>query len=132
MTPLKFSSIFYLSFFFETLSNFFFREINQAYDVLNNPEVRSSYDEYLKNPDKGDVYHYYNWYKAAYMPTIDPRIVVSAILLAFSILQYVIRKGMYEHAISCIEKTSKFKTALNAKHEEEKKTRVWIFIGIIS
>ena len=105
------------------------REINQAYDVLNNPEVRASYDEYLENPDKGDAYHYYNWYKATYMPKLDPRIVVSAIVLAFSVLQYVIRKGMYEHAVSCIERTSKFKTALNARYEEEKRQRVFLDCG---
>lgn len=101
------------------------REINQAYDVLNNAEVRASYDEYLNDPDKGDAYHYYNYYKASYLPQTDPKMVISAILLAFSIIQYVIRKGMYEQAITCIERTSKFKTALNQKFQEENKKRVY-------
>ena len=92
--------------------------------MLNNAEVRASYDEYLANPDKGDVYHYYNWYRASYLPQTDPRMVIGVVILAFSLMQFVIRKGMYEHAINCIEKTSKFKTALNAKFEEEKKKKV--------
>lgn len=59
------------------------------------------------------------------MPQLDPRKVVFAIIFAFSILQYVIRKSMHEYAISCIEKTSKFKTKLNEVYQEEKKKRVF-------
>lgn len=95
---------------------------------MNNPEVRESYDEYLANPDKGDAYHYYNWYKATYMPQLDPRKVILVIVVAFSILQYVIRKSMYDYALNCIENTSKFKTRLNQIYEEEKKKRV-LFIN---
>ena len=59
------------------------------------------------------------------MPQLDPRKVVFAIIFAFSILQYVIRKSMHEYAISCIEKTSKFKTKLHEVYQEEKKKRVF-------
>jgi len=92
--------------------------------VLHNPEIRASYDEYLANPEKGDVYHYYNWYRASYLPQTDPRMVISVVILVFSLMQFLIKKGMYEHAINCIERTSKFKTALNAKFEEEKRKKV--------
>lgn len=59
------------------------------------------------------------------MPQLDPKKVILAIIVAFSILQYVIRKSMHEYALSCIEKTSKFKTRLNEVYLEEKKKRVF-------
>lgn len=82
--------------------------------------MRKSYDEYQENPEKSEMYHYYNWYKARYMPQVDPRIVVSLILLAFSLIQYTVRKTMYETALRYIQNSSKFKTTLNAKCEEAK------------
>jgi curved DNA-binding protein CbpA len=96
------------------------REINQAYDVLSNDELRKTYDEFQENPEKSEMYHYYNWYRARYMPQVDPRLVISLILLAFSIIQYTVRKTMYETALKYIENTSKFKTTLNTKWEESK------------
>lgn len=54
------------------------------------------------------------------MPQVDPRLVVSLILLAFTLIQYTVRKTMYETALRYIQNSSKFRTTLNAKWEEAK------------
>lgn len=45
-----------------------FRSVVKAYEVLKDEAVRGSYDAYLANPQKGEYYHYYNYYKAVYVP----------------------------------------------------------------
>lgn len=67
----------------------------QAYEVLSNENTRQSYLEYLQNPQQSEVYHYYRYYKQAYLPQTNPYIVVFGLALSLSIIQYSARYGMY-------------------------------------
>lgn len=96
------------------------REINRAYEVLNNEDLRKVYDEYLANPNANEYYQYYQFYKAVYAPKLDPRLVVGLVLSLVSVFQYFTRRYMYQSAISQIQRTTKFQTLVNQRFEEEK------------
>ena len=101
----------------------FHREINQAYETLSKPEIRATYDEYLANPNQNEYYHYYRFYKAKYGPQTDPKLVVVVVLSLFSFFQYLIRKSMYERALNYVENTTKFKTLLKQRIQDETESK---------
>jgi len=96
------------------------REINQAYEILSNEDLRNAYNEYLENPHQNEYYQYYRFYKAVYAPSTDPRLAFGLFVSLFSILQYFARKSMYKSAVSQVERTTKFQTLVNQRMEEEK------------
>lgn len=71
----------------------------KAYEVLKDEAVRGSYDAYLANPQKGEYYHYYNYYKAVYVPQTNPFVVLLSTLGFISFFQYLGRKNMNENAM---------------------------------
>jgi hypothetical protein len=75
--------------------------------------LRKSYDSYRAAPERGEAYHYYNYYKARYLPQTDPTAVIAIALLLFSGMQYMAKKSMNEKAITMIERSDKFKRAVN-------------------
>jgi curved DNA-binding protein CbpA len=97
------------------------REINRAYEILSDPNLRESYDDYLLHPEENEYYQYYKFYKAKYTPQTDPRLVVLLFLAGFSIFQFISRKKMYENVMQNIEKTPQFHHRVNQQLEEKKK-----------
>ena len=96
------------------------RDINKAYEILSNEDLRKTYDDYLENPNANEYYQYYQFYKAVYSPKIDPKFVLALVLSLASVFQYFTRKYMYQRAVSHIQRTTKFQTLVNQKFEEAK------------
>ena len=84
-------------------------KINQAYEILKDEHLRKSYDYYLENPHKSKVSNYYRYYKAKYTPKHDPINVTILILLAFTVLIYIIEYQMYESCVKQISLSNNFK-----------------------
>ena len=63
-----------------------FQRLNKAYEVLGKEKVREVYDDFLKNPKKGEAFHYYNYYKAVYLPKTDPTAVLTTFFFLLSVI----------------------------------------------
>jgi len=97
-----------------------YRDINKAYEVLSNEDLRATYDRYLENPNASEFSQYYEYYKAVYAPKTDPKFVFALIFGLVSVFQYFTRSYMYQNTLKRIQKTTKFQTTVNQRFEEEK------------
>jgi curved DNA-binding protein CbpA len=97
-----------------------FIAVNRAYEVLKDESLRAAYDEYLRNPEAGEMYHYYKYYGAKYSPQTNPFMVVFWFLTGFSLLQFAARHSMYHNAMKYIENTPQFRARLENLYWEAK------------
>ncbi|KRX02055.1 DnaJ domain [Pseudocohnilembus persalinus] len=96
------------------------QRINAAYETLNDPEIRKSYDFFLDHPEYNQMHHYYNYYKAYYLPQIDPSFVITIFILLMSSLQYFGRKTMYQRALKMVQQSDTFKREVNLRFNDPK------------
>ena len=99
--------------------------INKASEVLTDDKSRFKYDLHLRNPEESEYYHEYKYYHQRYIqdPQIHPALVVGVFLLLISLLQYVMRKQMYERALLHIAESQDFKIKLNERCGHNKKMK---------
>ena len=96
--------------------------INKAYEILTDEKSRFKYNLHLANPEESEYYHEYQYYHQRYIqdPQIHPGLVVGVFLGLISLLQYVMRKQMYERALVHIAESQDFKTKLNERCGKDK------------
>ena len=99
--------------------------MNKAVEILTDSKSRFKYDLHLQNPTESDYYHEYRYYRHQFIedPKIHPGIVVGGLLALISLLQYVMRKQMYERAIWSISEGHDFRTKVNERCGKDKKMR---------
>ena len=92
---------------------------------MTDDKSRFKYNLHLQNPHESDYYHEYRYYKHHIIedPKIHPGIVVGGLISLVSLLQYVMRKQMYESAIYNISEGHDFKTKVNERCGKDKKKR---------
>ena len=83
---------------------FDFRTLNKAYEILIDEKSRFIYELYLNNPTQSEYSMQFEYYNHKYIenPQIPVTAVLFGIILSISVLQYVMRKQMYEKAIERI------------------------------
>uniref|UniRef100_A0A5S6R5C6 J domain-containing protein n=1 Tax=Trichuris muris TaxID=70415 RepID=A0A5S6R5C6_TRIMR len=85
-----------------------FRLVATAYETLKDEESRKNYDYMLDNPD--EVYrHYWYYYRHRVTPKVDVRIVIIAIIIMISIVQYVSSWHKYEDAVKYMSSQAKYR-----------------------
>ncbi len=75
------------------------------------------YDMYLNNPEQSEYVRQFQYYNQKYIgnPQIPVPIVFFGVILCISVLQYVMRKQMYERAIESIVQGHDFKIKVNER-----------------
>ncbi|KFD67771.1 hypothetical protein M514_07511 [Trichuris suis] len=85
-----------------------FRLVATAYETLKDEESRKNYDYMLDNPD--EVYrHYWYYYRHRVTPKVDVRIVIVAIIVMISVVQYVSSWHKYEDAVKYMSSQAKYR-----------------------
>uniref|UniRef100_A0A183AKS8 J domain-containing protein n=1 Tax=Echinostoma caproni TaxID=27848 RepID=A0A183AKS8_9TREM len=83
--------------------------LNAAYEILTDPEQRREYDYMLDNPDQM-YYNYYQYYRRRFAPKVDVRLVIAAILILVSSIQYVGQWTSYREALSYLSRDPKHRS----------------------
>ncbi|KAF8568066.1 hypothetical protein P879_05650 [Paragonimus westermani] len=87
----------------------YLRKLNIAYEILLDEEQRRDYDNMLDNPDQM-YFHYYQYYRRRYSPKVDVRLVIGAIILICSALQYIGQWTSYNQALTYLARDPKHRT----------------------
>jgi DnaJ homolog subfamily C member 25 len=92
---------------------------------LTDDKSRFKYDLHLRNPTESEYYHEYQYYKHRYVddPKIHPAVVIIGVLALVSLLQFVMRKQMYERALLSISESHDFKNKVNERCGNNKKIK---------
>lgn len=93
--------------------------------MLTDEKARFKYNLHLSHPEESDYYHEYRYYSHKYIqdPKVPPGIVVVGLISFVSLLQYVMRKQMYERAIMSITESHDFKTKVNERCGNNRKLK---------
>ncbi|TPP60734.1 DnaJ dnj-2 (DnaJ domain protein 2) [Fasciola gigantica] len=83
--------------------------LNIAYEILTDADQRLEYDYMLDNPDEM-YYNYYQYYRRRYAPKVDVRLVIAAILILVSSIQYVGQWTSYREALSYLSRDPKHRS----------------------
>ncbi|CDW53552.1 thiosulfate sulfurtransferase [Trichuris trichiura] len=93
-----------------------FRLVATAYETLKDEESRKNYDYMLDNPAayglllSDEVYrHYWYYYRHRVTPKVDVRIVIVAIVVMISVVQYVSSWHKYEDAVKYMSSQAKYR-----------------------
>jgi hypothetical protein len=80
---------------------------------------------HIQNPEESDYYHEYRYYTHTYIqdPQIHPALVVTVFLTLVSLLQFVMRKQMYERAVLSITEGQDFRNKVNERCGKNKKLK---------
>ncbi|KAF4676187.1 DnaJ sub C member 25 [Perkinsus chesapeaki] len=95
-----------------------FTKIARAYEVLSSPKLREAYDLYVDYPEYA-AYNYYNYYNAVYKPQTPVWIVVSAVLLLLSGIQYLNDSLQYQRVTNAVRKQRQFQQRVKERLTEE-------------
>lgn len=93
-----------------------FTQIANAHDILTNPDLRRSYDEFLANPERV-MRARYQYYRFKYVQT-DPRLVIGISIVVISVLQYVLRLQMHRQTLQHALRMNKTQMAIRNRANE--------------